>query len=281
MLEYLPIILALLVFSISIIMIRTNTERVGRYKAITYMYFSLSFFLLLGAVFLKLPFTFPLDLLPAYLAQVIIGSMAIIVFYKAIEQGKVSIISPLSSLYVVIVFLIGTFLLSESISQAQLIGSLTILSASLVLAFSDVRNFKLEKGVVLLIITIFGWGYYYSFIKIFVSTLGFYMGILFVEVGISVFVALYYLAKRKDLSPPPLEDLKHLFLRGFVVFFGVLLHSLSVQNIGVVLTSGVGAAGPIVDVALSYLFLKERLDFYKYLAIALMVIGLVVIFVFG
>lgn len=278
MFEFLPIIGAVLLFSISIVMIRTNIDSVGRYKAITYMYLSLAFFLILGAFLLKLPFNFPSELIPAYIAQVVIGSIAIIAFYKSVEHGKVSILSPLSTLHVIIVFLIGSFILSESISQVQLIGSLFILLASLVIAFSDFKNLKLEKGVLLLLIPIIGWGYYYSFIKFFVSALGFYMGILFVEVGISVFVTLYYLIKRKDISPPPINQLKHLVARGFVIFLAVLLHGLSVQNIGVILTSAVAAAESITDVAVSHIFLKERLDFYKYLAIILMVIGLLAIF---
>ncbi|MBI5228541.1 EamA family transporter [Candidatus Micrarchaeota archaeon] len=103
------------------------------------------------------------------------------------------------------------------------------------------------------------------------------MATFYVEIGIAVFVFFYYLLRKRDISLPAFGHCKQIFLRSCLGFLGAILLNVSVENIGVVLTSGVNASSPMLQILLSYLILKEKLNLPKYIAIILMVAGLVIV----
>jgi drug/metabolite transporter (DMT)-like permease len=83
--------------------------------------------------------------------------------------------------------------------------------------------------------------------------------------------------RKNDISPP--ADLKFAATAGGLIFFASVLYSYSVGAIGAALTSAINAGVPIVNSVASYFLLGEKLDAHKYAAIALMVLGLVAIFI--
>jgi drug/metabolite transporter (DMT)-like permease len=251
----------------------------GRYKAIVYNYLAVILFLIIGAVILGIPFVFPHELIPAFLVQSVVGAAAVAAFFKAFESGKASILAPLCSLYVLVVVILGIVVFGEALSLMQLAGAGLVLLSALVLAFEDLRDFKLEKGVLYIALTIIGWGYYYSFIKIFIPAMGAYMSTVVLEAGVSFFVISYYLAKKKDLSPPPSLQAALIAVRSFIIFLGALLYTYAVAGIGVALTSVIVAGTPLVSVPASHVLLGEKLSIHKYLAVLLIVLGLAMVLV--
>jgi drug/metabolite transporter (DMT)-like permease len=152
------------------------------------------------------------------------------------------------------------------------------LCSAFVLAFENIKKFKLEAGVFVLLVTIFGWGYYYSFMKTFVPLLGPYMTTFYLEIGISTFIFIYVLLTRKNLTFPSLEESKYISLRSILLFLGSIFYASSVGAIGAGITSAVVSSSSIVTAVGSYFLLKEKLDSIKYLAIILSIIGLVIVF---
>lgn len=251
----------------------------GRYKAIAYNSIVFIALLVAAALILGVPFVFPPELLPAYIVQSIVGAAAGAAFFKAFESGKASILAPLGSLYVLIVVFLGVTVFGESLGASQFAGAALVLISAFVLAFEDIGSFKLEKGVFYLILTVIGWGYYYSFIKIFIPAMGPFMTTVVLESGVAFFVIAYYLAKGKDLSPPPSSQAPLIAVRSFIIFLGALLYTYAVAGIGVALTSVIVAGTPLVSVPASHLLLGEKLSAHKYAAIVLIVIGLVMVLV--
>jgi transporter family protein len=241
------------------------------------MYIFLTLLLFAGALIFGMPFNFPQELLVPYLAQIVIGAIAVITFFKAIEHGQVAILAPLSNLYILLVLFFGITFLGETITQLQVFGMFIILLAGASLAFADMKKRKLEDGVLFLLVTIFGWGYYYSFVKIFVVALGPYMAALYLELGITALITGYYLIRKADLSLPKINQAKGVFVRSFVVYVGTLLNNFSIMLIGVVLSAGVAASQPFFDLIFAYLLLKEKLSPMKYAAVLLMVVGLLIL----
>ncbi|MFA6531139.1 MAG: DMT family transporter [Candidatus Micrarchaeia archaeon] len=279
MFEYLPVLASDVLFGLSAALTKTTIGQSGRKKAIVYMYIFLTLLLFAGALILGLPFSFPQDLLLPYLAQIAVGAIAVIAFFKAIESGKVGILAPLSNLYVIFVIIFGMLFFSESVALMQMAGMLIILAAGAFIAFANVKKLEFEKGVLYLVITIFGWGYYYSFIKIFVVALGPYMCALFLELGVTVLVTGYYLVRKADLSLPKFSQSKSIFLRSSMVYLGTLLNNISIILIGVILSAGVAAAQPLFDIFFVHFLLKERLSPQKYIAVLVMVLGLILVFI--
>lgn len=251
----------------------------GRYKAIVYNSVVFIAFLFAGALALGVPFSFPPELLPAYLFQCIVGAVSGMAFFKAFESGRASILAPLCSLYVLVVVFFGITVFGESLGALQLGGAALVLLSAIVLGFEDVRGLRLEKGVLLIALTIIGWGYYYSFIKVFIPAMGPYMTTLMLEGGVGALVIAYYLSKGKDMGLPDPAQGKTILVRSFLIFLGALLYNYAVAAIGVSLTSVIVASTPLVSMPASHLLLGEKLGPHKYAAVALIVLGLALVLI--
>ncbi|MEK6981386.1 MAG: DMT family transporter [Candidatus Micrarchaeota archaeon] len=279
MLGFLAILISSALGGFGEVIIKKTVGKNGVYRAIAYNYVGLLFLLIVGALISKQSFSFPIALIIPYLIQVLIGAIAILALFKAFEKGKPSILVSFTNLYVLVVLFISIFILGESLSILQIVGSIVLIISAIILIFEDLKSFKLESGILFAIITIFGWGYYYSFIKVFVPVFGTYMTTFFLEMGDGVLVILYVLIfKREEISPPSREDAKLIYFRSSMVFFASLLFTYSVGSIGSALTSAINSSSSIFTAISSYFLLKEKLDFIKYVSIALMVIGLILVF---
>ncbi|MBI5227495.1 DMT family transporter [Candidatus Micrarchaeota archaeon] len=257
-------------------MIKRNIENSGRYKAIVYSFIFLSIFLFIGALLLNIKFVFPLEILAPFIAQTIIGAIGIIAYFKAFESGKVSVLGPLSTIYVLLVVIVGIIIFGEQLSITQILGGILVILAGITLAFEDISKFKFEKGVFYIAIAIFSWGYYYSFIKPLIFEIGAYMTTLALETSLTLAISAYYLLKKKDLSFPS-KGASGIALRSFIVCLSTIFYSYSIEQIGAALTSIIAATSPLINIPASYLVLKEKLSIYKYAAVVLIVVGLIMI----
>jgi drug/metabolite transporter (DMT)-like permease len=219
---------------------------------------------------------------PILLLNIFIGAIAIIARYKALEQGKASIISPLSKSYVLLVILIGVIFLGETLTLGKAFGSLLILVSAAIISFEgkSIKGFKLEQGVPFLAITIIGWSIYYSLLKPIVAALGPFQATLFLEIGITAMVLSYAVLRKKNTSLPNQQASQFILANGFLVFIGSMMYNFSVASIGVVLTAIILSATPAVNLIASRILLKEKLSAMKYAAILLLVLGLAVLFGF-
>lgn len=249
----------------------------GLFRSLAYSYLLIVILLFSGALILGEKIYFPAELLPRYLVQVAVGAIAVIALFKALEEGKASIVAPLTKFYVLLVLAISIVFFSEKITVLQIIGSALIVISATILGFKDIKKMKLEAGVLYLIITVFGWAYFYSFLKIFVDALGFYLATVLVETGVAVAVIFYFVLGKKDLK----LDFKNsgsIAIRAIALFAGALFYNYSIAQIGIGLTASIVAASPLATAVIAYFILKEKLEVYKYLAIILTVMGLVLIF---
>lgn len=265
----------------------------SRYQAIVYMYIVLSALLVLaglaswvlGLVGVRLPvsgsqLSVPGEILPILIFNIIIGALAIISRYKAIELGKASIISPLGKTYVLLVILIGILFFGESISLSKGVGALLILAAAGIISFQGKRlsDLSIESGVPFIALSVIGWGIYYSLLKPIVAALGPFQATLFLEIGITAFVLLYAIIRKKNTSLPNKGASRFIVASAFLVFIGSMMYNFSVAAIGVVLTAIILSATPAVNLIASRVLLGEKLSVVKYAAILLLVLGLAVVF---
>lgn len=257
---------------------KKSISEAGTYKAIVNGYIVVALLLILTALIFRQPFTFPKELFIPYIVQVVVGIISIVAFFKALEKGMVSIISPLSKLHVLITIGIGIYFFNESFSMGQLLGAVLISISALLLAFENLRRAKLEQGVPYLFVAVLGHGYYFSFIKLFIPALGPFMTTVALETGITIGIVAYFTVKNKEFWLPSWRKGKFSILRGLLLSIFTVLHTYSIGFIGVALTSAVLAGSPIVTAVHSYFSLKEKLTIHKYAAITLTVAGLILIF---
>ncbi|MFH0884296.1 MAG: DMT family transporter [Candidatus Micrarchaeota archaeon] len=279
MLEFLPAIGSLLAYGSMGTVSKKGIWDVGRHKAIVYSYLFLVALLLAGALVIGLGISFPMSLAPLYAIQIAIGALGAIAEYKAMSMGRASVIVPIGRISSVIVLLLSILVLAEAPGALQVIGSLMILLAALVIARDEGGRFSLEPWMPYLALSIICRAYYYTSIKSFVAALGPYQASLFLEIGIAAFIIGFHAIRGKELAlPKQRRDMLLPLSAGALLFSGSILYSTSVSWIGAGLTSAIYSGTPIVNTILAYLFLGEKLDMAKYAAIALMVLGLAMIF---
>ncbi len=254
-------------------------KEMGRHKAIVYSYFAMVILFVIGSFFVLPVFSFPENLILEYVVVVSMGALGVIAAFKALDYGQSSIISPINKTYVLLVLILSIFFLGEELSIGQIGGSLMIVTSAIVLGLGEGGKLKPEKWMVYLGISILCRAYYYTFIKTFIEAMGPYAATVALEFGIVLFVVLFHSIRGRDLSPPPMKKAIYPAISGSMIFFGSLLYSVSVGVIGAALTASVSAGAPIINAVTSYIILKEKLSFQKYLAIVLMAIGLIAIFV--
>jgi drug/metabolite transporter (DMT)-like permease len=279
MLEFLPALGSLLAYGSMGAVSKKGIGEVGRHRAIAYSYLFLVALLLAGALAAGLGIRFPQPLIAPYAIQIAIGALGSIAEYKAMSIGKASVIVPIGRISSVIVLLMSVLFLNEAPGALQIMGSLAIVVASLVIARDAGGRFSMEPWMPYLALSILCRAYYYTSIKSFVEALGAYQASLFLEIGIAAFIIAFHALRGKELSmPKKARGLIFPASAGALLFLGSISYSMSVSWIGAGLTSAVYSGTPIINTALAYLFLGERLDGAKYAAIALMVLGLMMIF---
>ncbi len=277
MFDFLPALGSVLSYGTVTATSKKAIGKVGRHKAIVYAYLSLIILLFLGALLLGVGTGFASGLVTEYMAQVVIGALGAIAFYKALDYGKASIISPISKTYVLFVLATSIIFLGEELSSLQITGSMLIVISAAIIAL-DRWELKLERWMLYLGLSMLCRIYYYTFIKTFVTEWGAFQTALLLETGIALFVIAFHALRGRDLSPPAAGRLRFPVVVGALIFIGSVLYSYSVGAIGAALTAAISAGGPIVNSVASYLIVGEKLDAHKYAAIVLMVIGLAVIF---
>lgn len=280
MLGFLAAMGSMLSFGSGGVLAKRAIETLGRRKAIVYFYATLVLLLLAGTMALQVRFEFPGELLGIYIAQITIGALGIIAFYKAMEQGKISILAPLGRVYVLIVIVLGVLVFGEILSFMQVIGSLLIIISGIVIAFEDGKKLKIEAGTKYVLLAIACWGFYYTFLKTFVTALGAYPATVVTECGVASIVIAYYVARRTELKLPSAYDARYTIANGISLFLAAFLYNISIENIGIALTAAIVSGAPIITAVLSYFILKEKLDTRKYAAIVLMVAGLIMVLAF-
>ncbi len=279
MLDFIPSIVSVLSYGLVGVSSKKSIDVIGRHKAIVYAYIVLVILLGIGAIILGHTISFPLELFPLFAVQVALGALGVIAWYKAIDFGKVSITAAVGKTYVLLVLASSIFFLGEQLSIGQITGAIIMVGSTVVIAIGKTGKIKLEKWMIYLALAILCRTYYYTFIKTFVTELGIYPATLLLEFGIAGCVIAFHFLRGRDISPPKLSDMKYPVVPGILIFIGTIFYSMSISEIGAALTATVSAGGPIVNAVGSYIILREKLDLQKYLAIVLIVIGLVMIFI--
>lgn len=278
MLEFVPAIGTLLSYGSMGAVAKKGIGVVGTHRAIVYSYIVLVALLFAGAALSGIQLSFPIGQELPFAAIVIVGAVGAIAQYKAMSVGKASVIVPVGRLSTVIVLIASITILGETLGILQVAGALMILLAALVIARDEGGRLSLEPWMPYLLLTIACHAFYYTFIKGFVTALGPYQASLFLETGIAAFVIMFHALRGHELSPEKCcRGIIYPVSAGVLLFLGSVSYSLSVSWIGAGLTSAIYSGTPIVNSVLAYAFLGERLDAAKYAAIALMVLGLLLI----
>lgn len=273
-------LVALFGWGLSDFIARKAIDEEGHYRILFFStLLGAAFLLVFTALFLKVP-ALSLEMLVVLVFLGTLWTFGCLAFYKAIEIGKLSIVSPVGASWAIIAVLIGFFFFSERVTPERGVGiMLAVLGIALAsTSFSELRKARravLMKGVNYALFAMLGWGLMFSYLGPVIDSLGPVLPILYLKVIAIAYLLLLSPIKKKSLALPTKKVALLVFFVAVldVIAFLGFNYGLQIELISIV--SPTSAAFPAVTVLLAYVFLKERVELNQKIGILAIIAGLV------
>ncbi len=239
-----------------------------------------AFFIIIFSLFFKFPIlsfaTIGVILIASFLSTI-----SYLLFYKGLQVGKVSIISPLTACWAIVTVILSLIFLNERLTAIQGVGvTLAILGAILAsFKLNDLLKLKLKnaaKGVKYTVIAVFGWGISYVLIDILVAELKWFLPIFFIKIVGVLYLLLYTGTTKKKISFPK-NVVWLIVLIGVLEFIAFSSYGLGVNSEYTAIVAPISVAFPAVTVILARIFFKETLEINQKIGIIAIIAGLVLL----
>lgn len=254
-----------------------------RYKAIAVTGVSQSFGLLFGVVCILLFADFiepnlSMDgyFLPGVIAG-IAGFIGLVAFYTGLATGRMGVVSPISSLSVVIP-LVFALAQGERPTSTQTIGIIIAISGAFMASGPEVRNGLPIKPLMFALIAAIGFGTALTFIAIGSETdsLHTMTSMRVASVSICILLALRF----RTVGGFARKNIPLLIFIGVADFLANFLLGVATTKGLVSVAMVFGSLFPVVTILLAYKFLHERLQKVQYVGIAFAIGGVILIAAF-
>lgn len=236
--------------------------------------------LLIFSMFFKLPIL-SLPAIGIILIATFLYTVAYFAFYKGLQVGKVSIISPVAACWAVVTVILSLIFLGETLTPIKALGaSLAILGAVLTsFRLHDLLGLRLKNltaGVGYAIIAVIGWGIYFVFVDVLVSEFSWFLPMLFVKI-VSVFYLLTYSGIKRENFSFPKNVLPFIILIGALEVIAYLCYGFGVTSEYTAIMASIAAAFPMITIILARIFFKETLEINQKIGIVSILTGLVLL----
>jgi drug/metabolite transporter (DMT)-like permease len=254
-----------------------------KYKAIAVTGVSQSFGLLFGiftilffADFIKPTLAFDGYFVPGVIAG-IAGFIGLVAFYTGLATGRMGVVSPISSLSVVIP-LVFALVQGERPSTTQTIGILVAIAGAFMASGPEVKNGLPIKPLLFALIAAFGFGTALTFIAIGSETdsLHTMTAMRVASVSVCILLALRF----RTIGGFVRSNIPLLIFIGVADFLANFLLGVATTKGLVSVAMVFGSLFPIVTILLAYKFLHERLQKVQYIGIVFAISGVIFIAAF-
>jgi len=227
---------------------------------------------------------FPVTNLWPFVLIGLLGCAGYLAFFKALNLGPLSIVSPIVSGYAVITVILAVLVLAERPGPLQIMAIIVVF-AGVGLASTEFRSLKLSglgtswsRGILLAIVAMIMIGGYVFAIAYFADEFGWLVPIFLVR----VFSTVFFLGGTAAARYPLLENVTWslaiaMLLIGVVETSAYISLSFGVQIADTSLVATIASAYALVPIALGFLFLGERPAVNQWVGITLVIAGLVLL----
>ena len=207
----------------------------------------------------------------------IAGFIGLVAFYTGLATGRMGVVSPISSLSVLIP-LFFALARGERPSSLELIGITIAIAGAFMASGPEIRNGLPVKPLLLAVVAAIGFGTALTFIAIGSETdsLHTMTSMRVASVSICILLAIRY----RSLGGIPRKEFPLLIFIGVADFLANFLLGVATTKGLVSIAMVLGSLFPIVTILLAYKFLHERLAKVQYLGIAFALGGVLLIAAF-
>ena len=273
-------IISMLSFGLSDFLSKKVVEGVGYYRLVTYTQLvGLVPVILLEALYAPTLPSSPKTIV-LVIASGICSFSALFLFYRGLEAGKASIITPVFSAYAIVAILLSFAVLGEVLSFWQIACiTMTLIGVVAITVRSDTRE-PSNAGIPYAMAGMFSAGVGAVLIRLVADDLGEITSLFFNRViAVLALVVMGVLFLRSQLRSRghggfPVKSIVLIGLTEFVAFFAFVV-GLSAGMVSLVAT--LSSASPAVTVVLAQTFLRERLTKIHKVAVIVVIAGILLL----
>lgn len=232
---------------------------------------------------LQMNFTTSDFVLMAFCALFYIGGY--LFFYKALEVGTVSVVSPLISIYPLFTILVSLLLFNQRLVGLQIPAVIIIMFGAILISIDldelKKQKFNLKLGVKETLVAVVLFGLFYYPITEYLVDHGrnwFSLNLVIRLFSISFLALFMFIRKEKINVFRKNKDLFFLIiLIGLLDVFGYMSNNYGFSIGDAVIVTPIASCVSLVTVGLSIVFLKEKPKLLQILSILLIVSGIILI----
>lgn len=257
------------------------SQKLGSLQAILYRDLVIIPIILFGLFFY--PWTnFSLQGIGMAILAAIIGYIGLATFFQALKIGKIGLVVPVAQSSVIITILLSIIFFQEPVSAIKWF-SIGLIFVGIILGslnFGDLKNsniLKVSSGVPLALMACVAWGIAFFLFKFPVQIIGPVGTSVLVELANVVLSLFGIVLLGQTFEKPDTKTTKYLIFGGIAVAAAVLGFNIGIKSFNVTLIAALTFANPVVSLAYSQIFLKERLSLQQYLGAFNILSGIVLI----
>ena len=201
-------------------------------------------------------------------------------FVKSMENGKVSLVVPLSSINIFSI-LTALFILHEQWKWIYGLGFILVIAGSLMLFYSAKNNdaSSNNKGpIIMSLLASFFWGISYALFKIPIKQIGILPFSFVLESSITLFFLVIIKSRKQLLAINQLrsKQIKHYFILALLVVLGTLFVNLGLKDTTIFSFTILSNTGQIASILLGYFIYNERLKRNELIGVSLLFISITI-----
>lgn len=242
--------------------------------------FGVVIYFLIFALFFKLPALSP-STIGIILLTGFLSTFSYVGLYKALQVGKVAIVSPVAACWVVMVVILSLIFLHESLEPLQTFAVILAVTGVVVSSFKlkdllSLRFSNAATGIPYALISVVTTGVAFILMDVLVTELHWFFPIFFTRIAMTFYMAIYGVSAKKNIAFPKNITL-FLVLISTAEAVGMLAYGMGINNEFSAVVAPIAATFPMVTIILARIFFKEKLVTNQKIGVAAILTGLVLL----
>lgn len=219
-----------------------------------------------------------------FFLSIILGlilATSFLTFNEALRIAHPSLVGTIAASFSALVVVLSIIFLKETITNYQVLSILVIFAGVIIssLDFKELqkRKFTFNKGVLLAIATMIGWGIYFTFIKIPVRQIGWFWP---EYISFALFPLIYLVMRIRKIElkkPTYAKALLPLIMAAVILRIGDFSFNFAISKGLTAIVAPIAGSYPTLFVVLAFLVFKDPIKKQQIFGIILTVTGIVLL----
>ena len=214
----------------------------------------------------------------------VIQIFAFLSYNEALRVGNSSLVGTISGSFTAVVVILSLLFLGESLSMPSIIA-IVVIFAGLFLSSVNLADIKektvMNKGTMLSLVAMVGWGLYFTFIKLPVQESGFFWPSYITTVVGTVCLFVFGMNKIKKPKLGLKSGFPAVFLSGVLLTAGSFAFNLAIESGLSSIVAPIAGAYPALFALLAYFIFKDPITKQQRLGILITLLGIIALAYIG